>query len=580
MSYVGITIEILEYYPLDFKFDNFSFIFSTETRDFEKEITFASKNSISHKILIPRKNLKYSIKITRNNSLIGISDFIIPFQLFSKKENSFNKNCQLTMTDSIRKLIFGNTPSNNIKISVNADFKYLEKGEKFIKPTISNSHIKKEEKKEKRASTPKKFENKFKNKYGNLTTILKLSRDEKSMMNKKVTEDLKKRSNTKPHVNNISGNESLNSKAKHQKKEKPKDNIINSKKLKEFERLKNKEKEKLDNNNNKIINNIDEKTDIDESLKNNQPIISQELLDFMKNLEQKYPLKNLDKFNDQYELMNYTKNIMNELLNYQKNYYSVLNASYTLNKRYQNLLLNYNEKYRLTLKKINKIEEESKKNEIKEDIINIKENNDNNTNINHLLSLKQQELDLFKEIYVIKPKKKEEEKLSDEQLKQIEEKKYKDQSTQLLLIKVLKNIYNKFGPLNKILTKENSDSDDIDNIINLSSKYNLPISKEILKLENIVCDQPEEFDSQLDLYLTNLYKNKKMNKMAFKKIGNNLYEYGNAKVTIEFEKNIFKAKTKGEFIDLDKFIEKNGGAEENKMKNSESSKNKSNKKKK
>ena len=161
MSYIGITLQIIEYHPQNFNFENFSFVFSTESRDFEKEISFSSKDPISHKLLIPRKNLKYSIKITRNNSLIGISDFIIPLQVFSKKENSFNKYCQLTMTDSIRKLIFGNISSNNIKIHVSANIKYLEKGEKFIKSTISNSHIKKEKK---RASTPKKFENKFKNK--------------------------------------------------------------------------------------------------------------------------------------------------------------------------------------------------------------------------------------------------------------------------------------------------------------------------------------------------------------------------------------------------------------------------------
>ena len=70
MSYVGITIQILEYHPQNYNYANFSFIFTSESRDFEKEISFSSKNSISHKISLPRKNLKYSIKITRNNSLI------------------------------------------------------------------------------------------------------------------------------------------------------------------------------------------------------------------------------------------------------------------------------------------------------------------------------------------------------------------------------------------------------------------------------------------------------------------------------------------------------------------------------
>lgn len=577
MSYIGITLQIIEYHPQNFNFENFSFVFSTESRDFEKEISFSSKDPISHKLLIPRKNLKYSIKITRNNSLIGISDFIIPLQVFSKKENSFNKYCQLTMTDSIRKLIFGNISSNNIKIHVSANIKYLEKGEKFIKSTISNSHIKKEKK---RASTPKKFENKFKNKYGNMTTILKLSKDEKSTMNKKVTEDFKKRSSTKSHINNASGNASLNTKIRLQKKEKDKekskDNIINNKKI---EKVKDTEKAKEEN---KIITNIEDTSDIDESLKDNntQNLSPSEILDFMKSFEKKYPLEKLDEFNDQYELMNHTKNIMNELLNYQQKYYSLLNTSYALNKKYQNLLLNYNEKFRLTLKKINKIEEESKKNDIKQDIILTLENNENN-NLNQLLNLKQQELQLLKEIYVIKPKKKEEEKLTEEQIKQIEEKKNKDHNTQLLLIKVLNNIYNKYGPLNKIITKENSEDNEIKNIINLSEKYNLPISEEVLKMENVICNnKPEEMDLKLESYLQNFYKNKKISKIAFKKIGNNLYEYGTLKVTIIFEDNAFKAKTVGGFIGLDKFIEKNSGLEDNKIKNADNIKNRSSKKKK
>ena len=577
MSYIGITLQIIEYHPQNFNFENFSFVFSTESRDFEKEISFSSKDPISHKLLIPRKNLKYSIKITRNNSLIGISDFIIPLQVFSKKENSFNKYCQLTMTDSIRKLIFGNISSNNIKIHVSANIKYLEKGEKFIKSTISNSHIKKEKK---RASTPKKFENKFKNKYGNMTTILKLSKDEKSTMNKKVTEDFKKRSSTKSHINNASGNASLNTKIRLQKKEKDKekskDNIINNKKI---EKVKDTEKAKEEN---KIITNIEDTSDIDESLKDNntQNLSPSEILDFMKSFEKKYPLEKLDEFNDQYELMNHTKKIMNELLNYQQKYYSLLNTSYTLNKKYQNLLLNYNEKFRLTLKKINKIEEESKKNDIKQDIILTLENNENN-NLNQLLNLKQQELQLLKEIYVIKPKKKEEEKLTEEQIKQIEEKKNKEHNTQLLLIKVLNNIYNKYGPLNKIITKENSEDNEIKNIINLSEKYNLPISEEVLKMENVICNnKPEEMDLKLESYLQNFYKNKKISKIAFKKIGNNLYEYGTLKVTIIFEDNAFKAKTVGGFIGLDKFIEKNSGLEDNKIKNADNIKNRSSKKKK
>ena len=581
MTYVGITLQILEYFPQNFNYENFSFIFSSESRDFEKEIAFSSKNSISHKIILPRKNLKYSIKITRNNSLIGISDFIIPFQIFTKRETFFNKNCQMTMTDSIRRLIFGNISPNNIKININANLQYLEKGEKFVKQNSNNIGIKKDVK-EKRATTPKKFENKSnKNKYGNLTTILKISKDDKISMNKKLSEDMKKRSNSKPNLNSISNNNSLNLKIKnHQKnntkepkKEKEKEikkenNIINNNKKEEKEKEKN------------VMEYIDNNSDIDEDLKNNNKTQNNnELIEFINTFKKEHPLEKMDEFNTPYELMIYTRNILNELLNYQINYYSSLNNSINLNKKLNQLLFDYNEKYRLILKKINKIEEDTRKNDIKIDLMNNKKNIENKS-IKQLIPLKQQELDLFKNISALNQNKKiEDEKFSEEQMKQIEEKKIKDANTQLLLIRILKNIYNKYGPLNNIINKENSDESEIKNILTLSEKYDLPISEqnEILEMENVICDSPDQVDTQLELYLKNFYKNKNGIKINFKKIGNNLYEYGSIKVNIVLDNNTIKVKTNSGNIDLDKFIEKNAENEYDKIKNN---KNKNSKKKK
>ena len=577
MSHVGITLQILEYFPQNFNYENFNFIFSSESRDFEKEISFSSKNSISHKIIIPRKNLKYSVKITRNNSLIGICDFIIPFQIFTKRESFFNKNCQLTMTDSIRRLIFGNISPNNIKININANLQYLEKGEKFVKSgTSSNTMVKMEEKikekeKEKRASTPKKFENKLnKNKYGNLTTILKLSKDEKPGMNKKMTEELKKRSNSKTNMNNVSGNHAMNLKIKNQQKEK---GIKDQKKDKEKDKDKNKEVNNFIINDNKkeeknIIENFEDTSDIDEELKKDKIQDNKDILDYMKSFINSHPLEKMDEFKEPYELMLYTKNIIDELLNYQLNYYSILNNSLNTSKKFRDLLQNYNEKYRLTLKKINIIEEETKKSDSKQDLINNTHNIEGN-NLIKLIPLKQQEMELFKNIYMSNPniKREQEEKYTEDQIKQIEEKKAKDANTQLLLIRVLKNIYNKYGPLNSIVNKENSEENEIKNILSLSEKYNLPISEEILEFENVVSNTPDEIDTQLEVHLKNLYKIKNLPKINFKKVGNNSYEYGTIKVNIIFDNNILKVKTPSGIINLDKFVEKNAEIEDAKIKN-------------
>ena len=81
----------------------------------------------------------------------------------------------------------------------------------------------------------------------------------------------------------------------------------------------------------------------------------------------------------------------------------------------------------------------------------------------------------------------------------------------------------------------------------------------------------------MELYLKNFYKNKNGIKINFKKIGNNLYEYGSIKVNIVLDNNTIKVKTNSGNIDLDKFIEKNAENEYDKIKNN---KNKNSKKKK
>jgi len=573
MSHVGLIIEILEYFPQNFNFDNFSFIFSSESKDFEREISFVNKNPISQKIPLPKKNIKYSIKVTKNNSLVGISDFIIPQNIFTKRETSFDKICQITMTDSIRRLIFGSiSPSNSIKICIHSTFQYLEKGEKFIQPAGSNPPAKREEK---RSSTPKKYENNLKKMKlgGSSNSNLKLNKDEKKTMNKKLTEDFKKRSNSKSHMNNLSSSGisyNIKTKNSHQQNSKEIGQMISS----------NNKKEKIE-----IEDDQGDTSQIDEDLKNYNSPAPPEFFDFIQNFENNYPLEKLNEFSDPYEMMNYTKNIINELLNYQLNYYNILSISVNLNRKFNDLLIKYNEKYRLTLKKINKIEEESKKNEIKDEIINDIHKNDFN-NLKNLIPLKQAELELYKEMYSINLDENELQKYSDEQMKQLEEKKSKDANTQLLLIKVLKNIYEKYGPLNKILNQSNSDEKEINNIINLSAKYNLPLSEEVIEnnenieYQYVLCNNPNDNDNKLEMYLRYFYSQKKVPKIIFKKLSNNNYEYGTQKVNIKIEGDSIKVKSLGGLLTLDKFIEINSLIEEGKIKNNSSKNSLSSKKKK
>ena len=91
MTQITLTFSIAKYLPSDFNFSSFSFIISSESRDFEQEISYKTKNQISHKFTLPKKDAKYSIKVTKNNSLIGISDISIPFNIFQKGKKIFQK---------------------------------------------------------------------------------------------------------------------------------------------------------------------------------------------------------------------------------------------------------------------------------------------------------------------------------------------------------------------------------------------------------------------------------------------------------------------------------------------------------
>ena len=149
MSQAIITFDIIEYLPTDFNFDNFSFIINSENRDFEQEISYLNKNQITHKASLNKKDLKYIIKATRNSSLIGITDLIIPFHILSKRENIYDKTCIITMTDSVKRVLFGNTSSSNVlKINIHLTLQYKEKeknankaNEKKEKEHLHKSHI-------------------------------------------------------------------------------------------------------------------------------------------------------------------------------------------------------------------------------------------------------------------------------------------------------------------------------------------------------------------------------------------------------------------------------------------------------
>ena len=135
-------------------------------------------------------------------------------------------------------------------------------------------------------------------------------------------------------------------------------------------------------------------------------------------------------------------------------------------------------------KEINKLDELIDIYDIKTDII---ENNKYNSE-KSLLSLKENELDNFNQIY-----KNYTEKENKNQNKEEEDNKIQFmEKTKNLLIKVLQQCIDKYGPINKIYTLTNSTESERINIRKLANKYNLPINTEIKEEEERLKKEEEE----------------------------------------------------------------------------------------
>ena len=442
MTQVLITFDILEYLPQEFKFNDFSFIFSSESKDFEQEISFLNKNQILHRTNLLKKDIKYSIKVIKSGSLIGLCDLTIPQSILSKREIIFDKICNINMTDSIRRVLFGNPQSNVVlKINVHASLQYKEKDK------TSNKKV------------TKKLERHLNKELNNSSKKLKIKNNllekDKSYNNYNTKID-----NQKKNTSNLKKQHS-NSKSKSVSQLSRINNYINNNDTK-----KNSSEQQLVPA--KIENVEKENSFIDDEL--NIPVknIDNNFLNYMKNFEQKNPLQQLNELNDVDDMIEYTKNNINQLLDYQTQYYNLLKNSLIAKNKYKNFLVQYNEKYRLAQKKINKLNELNEKNEMESNIIS---NPDfiEISELNQLIPIKENELDIYKNIYDNYL----EQNNNIENNNEVQEKQINDDKTQLLLLKVLEHIIKNYGPVDKILNESNSIEPERINLKNLVNKYKL-----------------------------------------------------------------------------------------------------------
>ena len=395
---------------------------------------------------------------------------------------------------------------------------------------------------------------------------------------------------------------------------KPKTQIFNnSNKLKEVQKAimedEHNEGEKKNKNKNK------NESFVDDELNREIKDINPQFVNFMKEFNKKNPLDKLNAFNDINQMMEYTKNIVDQLLDYQSKYYDMYNKSFLTKNKFKKLLIEYNEKLKTVKKQIKQLEEENDLYKIREEI-----NDKNNyNNIKELLPLKENELDIFKELYGNYLDKPLDNKEENEKNKKLEEKKKNEEKTQNLLIKVLTHNVNKYGPINKIFTQTNSTEPERTNIRNLALKYNLPLNEDkekeinkenknestenkkeeekeddnnenkeeekaneninnesskqqnifegkITKWEYVSTEKPDKIDKKLEQYLKYFYSKRTFPKVIFKKTSTNNYEYGTQKVMIKIEGDTIRIRYIGGYLIIDKFIEMNAANEEKKLK--------------
>ena len=592
---VGITINIVDYFPIDFDFSDFSFIFIYETKQIDKEITYLKKNNIFHKLYIPsKKDIKYSVRMLKNDSLIGLSEFTIPFSVFHKKQTNYEKIVLIQMTDSLKKLIFGSSISNNqIKINIHSSLQYLDGPLKEKSLRKNKSNINNEIYEKKLINTIKEREPKsnrvsnFKLEYNNHSTSNN-RKDGINISNRNLQKNYKisiksQRSNPFPHTQVSSPKRHLHNIPSTELKKHTNLNINTNSNINYHVIQDSKDiEEEIDEAN---INDEDpnDKSLIDKDLETEEQYGDKKLYEFIDSLIKENPLSELENKKDMGEMIIYTRDIISQLLDYQIKFYETLKKSVDMNHKLNELLLKYNEKYRYIIKKMNKLKEETNTHDMKNEIIMNNNKNDKN-NINEIINIKNKELDIFKDIY----------KIPNEENEIIDLNSNDNNSMQLrILLNALQKISSKYGPLNELMTVKNSTENEISDLNHILNKYKAHFTinksnsveiiniKETVDLNNLInenqneteynnkgmeyvlSDNPDELDKVLNRNLRNIYNNnKKLPKVLFKRTGKNTYEYGTQKVMIKREdNNNIKVRYGGIFSTLDRFIDTNSNSE-------------------
>ena len=544
MSNIIIAIDIIEYSPISYDFEDFKFIFSRNNQAFGDEISFMSKNKIIKKMEFEQKDIIFLVKAIRKDSLIGHFNFIIPYNnILLKKNQIFEKECLIEMNESTKRILSIN--NFNLKIKIHCDIKYINKENKK-KISVNINKVKNE----------KKINNSIINKHYVYTKISQKNNDieklNKSQLNK---EEIKK---------------SVNDNKIKLIYNKPR-NFANRKISKDLRKTSNSENVK------------DDSFEVEEELIKELQNIDNESSKLDSNLIKENPFENIANMNDINEMMLLTKNNIIKLLTHQQDYNTKLRNSIENYGKYSKLLQKYCQNYANNIKKLKILEKMQKINAIQKYLYG----NHLTSNLSKIIEIKNKEIDLFKEINDNNNNLEDnsfEDNLNINEIKENKNfEKNKSKHNYNLLCDLLKNCiiyYENNEKIKEIVPKFILEKYDLDSSINNDTNKNnnqqnyLDISladneDSITEMKNedendnkilkyIETNVNDEIDIELNDSLKEFYKNNKnIPIIKFKKIHDNNYNYGKMQIIVIEEGDIIKIKDDNGIFPLNKFLQQN-----------------------
>jgi hypothetical protein len=503
---------------------------------------------------------------------VGISEVVLPQMLLIKREENFSKQISISMIDLMKKSLLGKDWNKTLQIVVKAKIEYREDpyGNPGSSSALANYNS------NGNSSTTGHRSSSAKPVNGNLSSLsnplaysLDYSAGKNSITNNSNTSPSKQRNNS---LSNSAG-----------KKNSVKNNFngprgsiytIKDKNQKPevYDEFGDLEKSFIDS-----IFNDDHLPDFEQ--------IDKTLSEFIQefNLEKNLILENSD--TDATLLYEKTKNLIPKLFELQKLYYSQFNKANSTNKRLKELLIKYNEKYRIIVKKTNRLREALESNNIKSELTSFI-NREENKRVVQTISTNKFEVDTFKKLFKIEHTNQELQKFKQNQdVNQGE----KDKG---VLLSIIENLYHKGNIIEKIAEDkkiqfsyliakygickhedgklgENSEpkqrrstsmngvispssSDNINrndfqsndlenNLINYNSNPDSSIKKKLSFVKSTVADQ---VDKKLDEFLVNLYEKRRVSQIPIRRISQGEYEYGTQRVSLKLEGENIKGKKK------------------------------------